>query len=421
MIRLVATLAVLAAMSFGAEGRAAEVPASSKTIWAARPTRAQIVQGVPAGGGRAVLRCHVETTGALSGCVTVAESPAASGFGAAIAAMASLYRLKPEAVASESQDRAFTFSVDTFVQDSPPAWARRPKASELMAVWPRAAMRAGVGGSAVVSCLNSTQGALFDCVVLRESPTQMGFGAAAVALTPQLLFTPAKLSGEPVLSVVNIPIDFKSDGRIYSPKFTPAVVSAAMAWPEAPSFVEVAAVYPKAAREARIAGRATLLCGFDIFGHLDSCRTIAEEPKGQGFGTAAHLLTRRFLADRTTPTGRPIGQAELQIPFVFNPAMLGDRGLAVGMPVWISRPTPAQTQAAFADLMKVANGPVRVTLECTVQQGGGLSNCAVAADDPAGKGGGPAALTLASRFMVATWTLEGLPIVGGRISVTVQP
>lgn len=424
MARLAATLIILAAMSLVAVGGAAEARealASLNTIWASHPSRAQIVQAGPPGGGRAVLRCHVETTGALSACATITESPAASGFGAAIAAMASLFRLKPEAVSSESQDGAITLSEDSFAADTQPTWLRQPTQRDLALVWPRAALRTGVSGSAVVSCLDSTQGALFDCVALQEQPAGMGFGSAALALTPQFLMTAAKLNGQPVLSVVNIPITFKADGRVYNPAFTPAVVSAAMAWLEAPTYADVAKLYPKSAGAAHIAGRATLLCGFDIFGHLDSCRTIAEEPKGQGFGNAAHLLTRRFLADRKTPAGRPIGQAELQIPFVFDPAVLGEAKPPIGKAVWVARPTAAQTQAALSDLIKTAGGAVRATFDCAVQQGGGLSDCVVVAENPAGKGAGAAALALASHFKVATWTLEGLPTVGGRIRVNVEP
>jgi hypothetical protein len=264
------------------------------------------------------------------------------------------------------------------------------------------------------------QGGLFDCVATSEEPAGMGFGAAALALTPQFLMKPAMLKGQPTLGVINIPIAFKGNGRAYNPAFTPAVVSAAMAWTEAPSYADVAALYPKAAAAAHLAGRATLLCGFDIFGHLDACRTIAEEPKGQGFGNAAHLLARRFKAPARTPNGRPIGQAELEMPFAFNPAVLSDAKPAIGHAEWVALPTPAQTDAAFGTLVRSGAGAMRVALECTVQQGGGLTDCAVASETPPGKGVGAAALALVPQFKVSTWTMEGLPTVGGRIRVPVR-
>ncbi len=419
---LPALTGVLAVAATLTAARAADAPPPVKpetgAIWASRPTQAQLRQAAPPGGARAVLRCHVEPAGTLSACTTLSETPSASGFGAAAAGMAPLFRLKPEAVAAETQDGAIVMSVGSFSFDTQPDWLRRPTQNELMAVWPRAALRKGVGGVASITCVVSTQGALFDCVTLREEPAGLGFGAAALALTPQFLMRPAKLKGEPVLSVINIPINFKTNGRVYTPVFTPAVITAAMAWPEAPSYADVAAVYPKAAAAAHLAGRATLLCGFDIFGHLDACRTIAEEPKGQGFGNAAHLLARRFKAPPKTPNGRPIGQAELEVPFVFDPAVLGSTKPPVGKAQWIELPSAAETEAAFGPLAKT--GVARATLECTVQPGGGLADCAIAQEDPAGKGVGAAALSLAPKFKVSTWTMEGLPTVGGRIGVPIR-
>jgi TonB family protein len=419
-------LAPLVLMALAAAAEPTPTPEAqappARSPWATFPSRAVLRQAGPPGGARAVLRCHVDAAGALSACATVSETPSASGLGAALAAKPELFRLKPEAVAAQTQDGAITFSVGSFTFDTPADWLRKPTGKDLMSVWPRAAIRKGIGGSAIISCVIGAQGRLFDCVATSEEPAGMGFGAAALSLTPQFLMKPAMLKGQPVLSVINIPINFKSDGRVYNPAFTPAVVSAAMAWVAAPSYADVAALYPKAAAAAHLAGRATLLCGFDIFGHLDSCRTIAEEPKGQGFGNAAHLLARRFTAPTKTPNGRPIGQAELEMPFTFDPAVLGETKPPVGHAEWIALPTPAQTEAAFGPLAKAreGGGDMRVSLECTVQQGGGLADCAVASETPPGKGVGAAALSLAPQFKVSTWTMEGLPTVGGRIRVPVR-
>jgi hypothetical protein len=418
-MRLALALCMFPALA-AAEPAPAEPPSSAQTLWAAHPTSAQLRQAGPPGGGRAVLRCQVDAAGAISACATVSETPSASGFGGAVAAMAPLYRLKPEAIATQAHEGVFTFSVSTFDLDTPGDWLRKPTPAQFAVVWPRAALHKGVGGQAILSCLSSTQGALFDCAVLEETPAGLGFGAAALALTPQFLMTPAKLKGQPVVAVINIPVTFKSNGRVYNPAFTPAVVSAAMAWTAAPSYADVAGVYPKAAAAAHLAGRATLLCGFDIFGHLDACRTIAEEPKGQGFGNAAHLLALRFRAPPKTPNGRPIGQAELQMPFTFDPAVLGQTKPPVGHAEWMVLPTAAQTQGAFGELIKAGVGTVRVTLECSVQQGGGLEDCSTVQETPAGKGVGPAALALSPQFKVSTWTMEGLPTVGGRIRVPVR-
>ena len=76
--------------------------------------------------------------------------------------------------------------------------------------------------------------------------------------------------------------------------------------------------------------------------------------------------------------------------------------------------------AAFRDILSTSVGTVRVSLTCRVQQGGTVSDCAVASEDPAGMGVGAAALTLAPTLKLSTWSIEGLPIVGGTIRVPLR-
>src|SRR5262245_12432033 len=91
-------------------------------------------------------------------------------------------------------------------------WLKRPTAEMLRAAWPAAAAKKGIGGKTVISCKVSVAGALFDCKVAEETPAGSGFGAAAIAMTPQLLMRPATLDGKPVVSEMNIPFNFKSFG-----------------------------------------------------------------------------------------------------------------------------------------------------------------------------------------------------------------
>jgi TonB family protein len=198
------------------------------------------------------------------------------------------------------------------------------------------------------------------------------------------------------------------------------MVSPAMDWPEAPSYADVAAAYPKRAREAHLGGRATLACKFTNAGRLTDCQVIAEEPKAQGFGAAAQALARKFRAYPKTSDGRGLLGADVQIPFVFDPAVLGDTKPAIGKPQWMGLPSGAQTGQAFDAVIKAGTPTVRVTLTCTVQPGGGLSGCSVTREDPPGKGVGAAALSLTPLFKVSTWTVEGLPTVGGTINIPLR-
>src|SRR5471032_514447 len=70
-------------------------PAPPPARWAKTPSEGQLRQmrasaGVKAG-ARAIVRCHVDHAGALSVCATVAETPAGSGYGQALAALAPAY------------------------------------------------------------------------------------------------------------------------------------------------------------------------------------------------------------------------------------------------------------------------------------------------------------------------------------------
>ncbi|RZJ95753.1 MAG: TonB family protein [Brevundimonas sp.] len=49
----------------------------------------------------------------------------------------------------------------------------------------------------------------------------------------------------------------------------------------------------------------------------------------------------------------------------------------------------------------------RVTLQCTVQSSGNLSDCSVVSEDPAGAGFGAAALAAARRSRVSPRTVDG--------------
>jgi TonB family protein len=428
------TISLIALFAASAGGAGAQTPpepaidatpaapgaSAPSSQWASRPSIEQLRKVAPADGARAVVRCHVNTVGNLSGCETLNETPAASGFAAAVAELAPLYRLKPDSMKAMARNGVITMSVDTFSHDTPPNWIRKPTARDLYGVWPPAAQRTGMGGWAVVSCLANAKGVLLDCIPLDEFPAGAGFGAAAVALTPQFLMKPAMLKGQPVASVINIPINFQRSSVNYNRPVPATTLSPAMAWLEAPTYTDVVAAYPKKAQAARVTGRASIACGFDQSGHLVGCRTIAEEPKGEGFADAAHALARRFRADAKTPDGRAISRAEIEVPFFFDPAALSDAKPLIGKPKWQSLPTSTETDVAFGEILKAGVGTVRVSLSCKVQQGGALSDCSVASEDPEGKGVGQAALTLTPQFKVSTWTMEGLPTVGGTIKVPLR-
>ena len=75
-----------------------------KPEWSSLPNGADFARFYPAKAlarrleGMAVMRCHVELTGALSACNIVREAPRNAGFGKATLQMAALFRMKPMTV-----------------------------------------------------------------------------------------------------------------------------------------------------------------------------------------------------------------------------------------------------------------------------------------------------------------------------------
>jgi len=313
--------------------------------------------------------------------------------------------------------------------DTPPDWLVRPTPSQLQAVWPAAAYQRGVGGSATLQCKVSVQGALRDCVVMSEDPPGLGFGVAALALTPQLLMKPATRDGAPVEGAVVIPVSFGAPphperpsetfpGRI--PDAAPAGdrVVTGVNWLSAPSYAQVVAAYPARAAAGRVGGHVAMSCRFAGDGRLADCAVISEQPSGYGLGAAARTLARDFLGPRVDGAGAPIKDATTEIAVTFAPEMLSGEQPVIGKPSWTHLPDSLDVAQGFppaAVAAHVATG--HVTLACEIAAQGRLSDCLVTRQDPDGLGFDKAALALAPRFQVSVWTDEGLPTVGGRVSV----
>lgn len=310
--------------------------------------------------------------------------------------------------------------------DTLPDWVRLPTPEDLFAVAPAQAMRRGIGGRATLVCRVSRQGALFDCVVESETPEGMGFGAAALALTPQLLMKPGTKNGEPVVSEVQIPIDFsglREIGRSLS-RIRPSgrFFIGHPTWTKAPTYSEAILVYPEKAAAEKVGGSATVKCSVDETGGLKACQTINEQPRGFGFARAARSLSDSFEVAPFSPGSElKLQEADTQYMVTFDPQMLDGNARVTGRPTWTALPSGASMAGAFpaaARTAGIAGG--RVTMDCLVVEGGRVEDCSVLSEDPAGYGFGAAALSLTPGFRMSVWTMEGLPTVGGRITIPLR-
>ena len=77
-----------------------------------------------------------------------------------------------------------------------------------MRAYPQRALRAEVGGSAMLNCLVQASGRVTDCRLNSETPGGYGFGRAAQGLTRYFQISPRTVNGAAEGSRVNIGIRF---------------------------------------------------------------------------------------------------------------------------------------------------------------------------------------------------------------------
>ena len=115
--------------------------------------------------------------------------------------------------------------------------------------------------------------------------------------------------------------------------------------------------------------------------------------------------------DRTLATAAP---TQTDLPTTVSPAIVDAskraRPSTADLPRWTQTPTAAEMQAAYPPAAAKANYAASGTLECTVDQDGGLADCAIASESAPGFGA--AALAVAPRFKLPTTAPSGASMVG---------
>lgn len=195
--------------------------------WAEKPTGQDLAAVYPpealkAGlGGRATLDCVTTAEGLLTNCRVEGEDPPGAGFGAAVLALSTRFKMRPmtkdgHPIGGGKVRIPIVFRPAPAAASAPetvlqrPHWVQKPTGHDLALVYPKGAAAHGQEGRAFIRCSITAEGRLTACTVPEETPPGMGFGEAALKLAPLFRMEGLSQEGRSVAGgTVMIPIVFR--------------------------------------------------------------------------------------------------------------------------------------------------------------------------------------------------------------------
>jgi TonB family protein len=300
---------------------------------------------------------------------------------------------------------------------SSPHWLKLPSVDDLGRFWPAGAH--GMSGRALISCIVTSRGTLDRCELVSEEPAGQGFGASALLLAPLFAMAPKTVDGVPVGgATVHIPVNFKADGPMFGDS---ARIANNLPWSAVPTAGEVAAAFPEKAVGKTASGHVLLRCRVTDDGGLKLCQIASEEPRGDGFAQAARDLARTFRVAPELRGSKALRDVFVDVPFDFHDPHQATPPVEVNDPEWLQGVDPAMVARLFPDAAAKAGLKTgRAILGCVVAHDGGLTQCAVSSEEPAGLGFGGAALSVAGVMRMNAWTKQGAPVDGARILLPIR-
>ncbi|WP_421738939.1 TonB family protein [Caulobacter sp.] len=103
-----------------------------------------------------------------------------------------------------------------------PVWSRLPTDDEILGAYPYRTSKLIAGGSAIIVCKVTDEGALEPCLVRSEDPPLYGFGRSALAVAKFMQMAPRGSDGQPTAGAyVAVPIMFRLPPEMTPPEATP--------------------------------------------------------------------------------------------------------------------------------------------------------------------------------------------------------
>lgn len=302
MIAILAAAALQAGAAPAPVGSAPQTQSMPRPItmpdWVRRPSSADLSRHFPRAAARdhlagsVVLTCAVNASGRLVDCN--ADDP--GDFGQAALRMAPLFQMRPTQNGVSVAGGQIRIPIQFLLQNNIRSAPITVKDAEIH------------GATVEVDC--RYQGVHLDnCFVRYPGPGNVAETAIRLAADVTLPPMP-RPRGRIVLPLVFPPKDgvAVADAKVISPR-----------WNRRPSALDVARVYPAAARRAAVDGAASVSCVVTAEGRLTDCKVEAETPAGPGFGEAALQLTPLFRMEPLDAFGIPVQDRTIRIPIQFRP------------------------------------------------------------------------------------------------------
>lgn len=275
--------------------------------WTMTPTRGAVNSVYPAGAlkrhiaGRATMICRAGAAGQLIGCKLTSEEPTGEGFGKAVLGTSHYFEMRPKTRDGRTIPVGAQITVPVRFSAFPsimhPIQAAHPNLPD---------------GRVTLDCRVTDDAHLTNCVIVDELPAGVGLADIAVKLSKRMTFGSAPKE----LFRVMLPIDFIHASQQPPPTERMDFVAEPL-WLKRPESRDFAKVYPGAALQRHIDGRAILQCKIAEQGRLDQCVSVAESPSGEGFGAASLRITDRFQMRTDTHDEPPVVGRFVRIPVYF--------------------------------------------------------------------------------------------------------